>query len=122
VTEARVVLRDEALEDLRALDGAARVQVLKGLHELRTDPALRGGPLGSRATGDLTGFRKLVVGDRTFRIVFRVEEDGTVAVVFVIAGRADDEVYRLAAARIARYAVPVEATLLRQLLDTAWER
>ena len=41
-----------------------------------------------------------MVGNRTYRIVFRVESDNTVCVVTVIAKRADDEVYRLALARL----------------------
>jgi len=120
MTDAKVVLTDEAREDIRALDGAARRIVVKALAKLQTDPELRGAPLGSKKTGDLTGFRKLVVGDRTYRIVYRVEADGTVAVVFVVAGRADDEVYRLALARIQLYTDPAGAAILRQIIGTAW--
>ena len=56
--------------------------------------------MGSNLGGNLTGFRRAVVGNRTYRIVFRVESDNTVCVVTVIAKRADDEVYRLALARL----------------------
>ena len=122
MTSARVVLTDDARQDLRGLDGAARKIVANGIQKLQTDPALRGAPLGTRATGDLTGLRKLVVGNRAYRIVYRVEADGTVAVVLVIAGRADDEVYRLAVARVAALADPERAAALRQLIDTAWDQ
>lgn len=100
MTPARVLLTEEAREDLHDLDGAARRIVAEGLMKLRTDPQLRGQPLGSRASGDLTTFRKLVVGNRTYRIVYRVESSDTVVVVWVIGKRADQEAYELAMTRL----------------------
>ena len=97
---AEVVLTEDAREDLRDMDGSARVLVLKALVKLKTNPEQRGAPLGSRTSGNLTTFRKLVVGDRDYRIVYRVEPDGTVVVVWVIGHRCDDEVYELAMSRL----------------------
>ncbi|THJ68436.1 type II toxin-antitoxin system RelE/ParE family toxin [Arthrobacter echini] len=97
---ASVQLTDDAREDLLGLDGSARKIVLKTLLKLEDQPESRGQPLGSRKTGNLTGLRKLVVGDRDYRIVYRVEDDGTVWVIWVIGRRADDEVYALALARL----------------------
>jgi len=93
---AEVRLTEDAREDLRDLDGAARVIVLKGLKKLQAEPETRGSPLGSKLSGNLTTFRKLVVGDRDYRIVYRVDPDGSVVVVWVIGRRSDDEVYHLA--------------------------
>src|SRR5690606_41999529 len=103
---ARVRLLPEAADDVRALDGSARILVLKGLKKLEESPELRGAPLGSKANAqsDLTGFRKLVVGDRAYRIVFQVLPDGSDAVVWVVAACPDEKVYRLARERIATYA------------------
>lgn len=78
---ARVVLTDEAKEDLRDLDRSSQSRVLRKLKELEKEPEKRGQPLGNKSGANLTGLRKLVVGDRQFRIVFRVERDGTVVVV-----------------------------------------
>lgn len=97
---AEVRLTEDAREDLRDLDGAARIIVLKGLKKLRTEPEKRGTPLGSKLGGNLTTFRKLVVGDRDYRIVYRVDADGSVVVVWVIGRRTDDEVYQLAMSRL----------------------
>ena len=97
---ARVVLTDDAKEDLRDLDGAARTLVAKKLKQLEDEPEKRGAPLGSRSLSNLTTFRKIVVGDRDYRIVYRVEPDGTVCVVWVIGKRSDDEVYQAAIARL----------------------
>ena len=88
---ASVVLTGEAKEDIRDLDGAARKLVLRGLRKLEQEPDKRGAPLGSRPSGDLTGLRKLVVGDRQYRVVYRVEPDGEVVVVWVVGTRTDGE-------------------------------
>lgn len=97
---ARVVLTDDAKEDLRNLDGAARKLVAKKLKQLEDEPEKRGAPLGSRSSSNLTTFRKLVVGDRDYRLVYRVEPDGTVCVVWVIGRSSDNEVYQMALARL----------------------
>ena len=113
-----VRLLPEAADDVRALDGAARTLVLKALKKLESDPAQRGAALGSRANGqsDLTSFRKLVVGDRQYRIVYRVEADGSVVVVWVVGARADDEVYRTAQRRVEAYADEPKRAVLRAIL------
>lgn len=118
---ARVQLSEEAREDFRDLDGAAQLVVAKGLKKLETDPHLRGQPLGSRAGGDLTTFRKLVVGNRDYRIIYRIESDGTVVVVWVIGKRADNEAYELAMSRIRMHS---DATVreLGASLEQVWER
>lgn len=107
---ARVLLTNEAREDLRDLDGSARKIVAKALKKLEDSPEQRGAPLASNATGNLTTFRKLVVGDRQYRIVFRVEPDGTVCVVWVIARRTDSVVYDLALSRLQLYSDRTEMT------------
>ncbi|PRX44237.1 mRNA interferase RelE/StbE [Prauserella shujinwangii] len=117
---ARVQLTDDAREDLRDLDGSARVVVLKALRKLEHEPEKRGEPLGSRPGGDLTTFRKLVVGNRAFRIVYRVEADGTAVVVWVIGPRADAECYNLAVARLRMHGDRELARLARMLLDAAF--
>jgi mRNA-degrading endonuclease RelE of RelBE toxin-antitoxin system len=78
---------DAAIEDLESLDGSALRLVLGKLRILETN-AEAGQPLGRRRTGDLTNYRKLVVGDRDYRIVYRVDTDGGVCVIWVIAARA----------------------------------
>lgn len=97
---AEVLLLREADEDFQALDGSAKLIVLNALRKLVNSPEQRGQPLGSNLGGNLTGYRRAIVGNRTYRIVFRVEDDNTVAIVSVIAKRADDEVYKIALARL----------------------
>jgi mRNA interferase RelE/StbE len=118
---ARVTLSEEAREDFFDLDGSARRLVAKALKKLETDPDQRGQPLGNRTGRDLTTFRKLVVGDRDYRIIYRVETDNTVVVVWVIGKRADAEAYELAMSRIRLH----DRAAVRQLaasLEEIWKR
>jgi mRNA interferase RelE/StbE len=110
---ARVDLYPAAVEDISELDGAERKQVFKGLLKLETEPEKRGAPLGS----SLTTFRKLVVGNRQIRIVYRVEADGRVAVVWVVASRVDSDCYDLAMARLALHSGGEARTALEELVE-----
>jgi len=118
----KVVLTDEALEDLRDLDGSARNMVVKALGKLRDSPELRGAPLGRRATGNLTGFRKMVVGNRQYRIVYRVEGDGSICVVWVVGSRVDEECYRIAVARLQMHPDAKLAEEIGEALGALWRR
>ena len=88
---------DAALEDLRKIGPSAVPKVLKKVLLLLDSPRA-GYPLG----GNLTGFRKLVVGRNTWRIVYRLVDDKTVEVceVWAVGARADAEVYAEATARV----------------------
>jgi len=122
---ARVVLTDDAKDDLRNFDGAARKLLAKKLKQLEDEPEKRGAPLGSRSSSNLTTFRKLVVGDRDYRIVYRVEPDGTVCVDWVIGRRSDNEVHQMALARLkmlARDDLTADLTgLLKRVFDKQGE-
>ncbi|MDR2702819.1 MAG: type II toxin-antitoxin system RelE/ParE family toxin [Cellulomonadaceae bacterium] len=118
MTDSQVLLLDEAKEDLRDFDGATRKMLLKAIGKLRQSPDQRGEPLGSRANGNLTGFRKLVVGNRDYRIVYDVRDDGTVVVIWVIGRRVNSEAYALAQTRIELYATDInKKTALLGLLE-----
>lgn len=70
---AYVYLTDDAKDDVRDLDNAAKRLVLRAMKKLEDEPEKRGQPLGRRAGSNLTSFRKLVVGDRDHRIVYRTD-------------------------------------------------
>ncbi len=97
---ARVLLTDDAKDDIRGLDGSVTARVAKDLKKLETSPAERGQPLGSHSTGNLTGLRKLKVGpDKGYRAVFAAEGND-IAIVMVVAARSESECYQLALTRI----------------------
>lgn len=118
---ATVELMRDAKEDFESLDGSAKKVVGSALVKLQTDPELRGAPLGSRNSGNLTGYRKLVVGKKTYRIIYAVQADGSVCVVWVIDGRSDDECYDLAVSRTTQ-ASEEDRAKLKSILDAAFNR
>lgn len=99
---AHVKFVTEAAAELRALEGSARKKVLAKLVQLESRPEM-GHPLGARAAGNLTSFRKAVVGKNTYRIVYRLGPDDELLVVWVVSGRSDGECYKVAAQRLAQY-------------------
>ncbi|MBA3744641.1 MAG: hypothetical protein H0X00_17260 [Sporichthya sp.] len=99
---AEVWLTGPAVEDLRRLDGAPLVWALKKMLLLETDP-LAGEPL----LGSLVGYRKLVVGNRDWRVIWRgiSDERGMLTVeiaeVWAVGARSDGEVYAEMERRVA---------------------
>ncbi|HEX7745573.1 MAG TPA: type II toxin-antitoxin system RelE/ParE family toxin [Micromonosporaceae bacterium] len=94
---AEIWFTDAALDDLRRIGPDAVPKVLKKVLLLAED-AETGYPLG----GALAGFRKLVVGRNTWRIIYRITEDKAIEVceIWAAGTRADAEVYREATARL----------------------
>ncbi|MCW2878323.1 MAG: hypothetical protein JWQ95_2423 [Sphaerisporangium sp.] len=92
-----VVFTDPAVDDLRRIGPDAVPKVLKEILLLLENPEA-GYPLG----GELTGFRKLVVGRNTWRFVYRITDDKAVEIceIWAIGERADAEVYAQAKARV----------------------
>jgi mRNA interferase RelE/StbE len=92
-----VTFTDAAIDDLRRIGPDAVPKVLKKVLILLDSPEA-GYPLG----GELTGFRKLVVGRNTWRIVYRVVDQKQIEIceVWAVGARADAEVYAEATARV----------------------
>ncbi|MEV0127383.1 type II toxin-antitoxin system mRNA interferase toxin, RelE/StbE family [Dactylosporangium sp. NPDC050688] len=94
---AEISFTEAAIDDLRRIGPDAVPRVLKKIL-LLADDAEAGYPLG----GELTGFRKLVVGRNTWRIVYRITEDKAIEIceVWAVGARADAEVYTEAVGRL----------------------
>jgi mRNA interferase RelE/StbE len=92
-----VVFTAPAVDDLRRIGPDAVPKVLKKILLLLENPEA-GYPLG----GELTGFRKLVVGRNTWRVVYRITDDKAVEIceIWAVGERADAEVYAEAKARV----------------------
>ena len=92
-------LTSDAVADLQRYTASGNLALfLAKLVRLEDVGKAAGLPLG----GDLAGWRKIVVGDRNWRIIFTMSPDETVARVWVIGDRADAECYAEAAQRVAR--------------------
>jgi mRNA interferase RelE/StbE len=93
----RVEFINEALDDLARYATTGNLPLflkkLIRLEEVGTDAGL---PLGK----GLTGWRKIVVGDRNWRIIFTTDPEETVATVWVIGDRDDSACYDEAQRRI----------------------
>lgn len=107
---AEIAFTDAAIDDLRRLGPDAVPKVLKKVLLLEENPEA-GYPLG----GELTGFRKLVVGRNTWRVVYRVTDgkDVEICEVWAVGERADAQVYAEASLRVraASDATPVARQL-----------
>jgi mRNA interferase RelE/StbE len=92
-----IVFTDAAIDDLRRIGPDAVPRVLKKVLLLEEN-AEAGYPLG----GELTGYRKLVVGRNTWRVVYRITETKAIEIceVWAIGARADAEVYAEAVTRV----------------------
>lgn len=92
----RVQLIDDALADLVKLSESGRLKsFLKKLIEIEQKGSEAGVALGR----GLVGWRKVTVGDRNWRIVFRVNPEETVATICVIGDREDEACYEEAQKR-----------------------
>src|SRR3712207_5606011 len=94
----RVELTNDAIADLVGFAETGNLPLflakLVRLEEVGKDA---GRPLGR----GLAGWRKIVVGDRDWRIIFDLDANETVATVWVIGNRDDADCYREAERRLA---------------------
>jgi len=98
----------EAVKDLKNLGGNQRIQVLKSIKKVQTNPlpVNEGGygkPLGNKNGSNLSGFLKIKLRDAGIRVVYKIVTTETQMLVIVIGARADDEVYDIAGRRIEKY-------------------
>jgi mRNA interferase RelE/StbE len=92
----RVELIDAAVADLaRHAESGKLKSFFKKLLEIEANGSRAGEPLGR----DLVGWRKITVGNRDWRIVFRIDRAETVATVCVIGDRDDGACYEEARKR-----------------------
>lgn len=96
---------EDALRDMRKLDGSSRALVLKAIDKVRKDPTEDGygKPLGNKGGSNLTGLMKIKLRDAGIRVVYKLEVKDGVMKVIVVAARADEQVYREAAKRREKY-------------------
>ena len=69
-----IKLIPEAAKEYKSLDGSVKQLVNDKFEVLEENPYL-GEPLGNRNNIDLTGYYKIYVYKKTYRIVYRITED-----------------------------------------------
>jgi len=93
----RVELVEEAVGDLGRYAASGNLErFLAKLVRLEDTGKDAGLPLGA----GLTTWRKIVVGDRNWRIIFQMNPEETVATIWVIGDRDDAASYQEAAERV----------------------
>lgn len=115
----RVELLDEAVADLadQAETGMQRAFCRK-LIDIEKHGSKAGQPLAK----GLHGWRKLTVGDRNWRIVFRVDENAGVATVCVIGDREDEACYREALRRVKEANIADATSLAESMMELLGSR
>ncbi|WP_163542011.1 type II toxin-antitoxin system RelE family toxin [Occultella kanbiaonis] len=114
-----VRLTAAAMSDLRLLDPQAMRWALKKMLLLERNPEA-----GEPLRGSLIGFRKIIVGDRHWRVVWRVTHDAVglaildVAEVWAVGARSDFDVYTEMDARIASLKGRPETIPLAEALES----
>ena len=90
----------EAQEEFEGLDKSVRREIARRIDALAGNPML-GKPLGNKFGADLTGFYKLYVSRKKYRIVYRFR-GGDIEIIEIlgIGKREKEEIYRLVAARL----------------------
>ena len=95
---------ESAKDDLSKLDNSAAQIVRKAVTKVSQNPLPKseggyGEPLGNKGNSNLTNYCKIKLKRNGIRIVYKIVRDETVMKIIVIAARADDEVYNIAASR-----------------------
>jgi len=122
---AEVWLTDPAVDDLQRLDGAALVWALKKMLLLERNPQA-----GEPLLRELIGYRKLVVGNRDWRLIWRTTRDardrGTllveIAEVWAVGARSDAAVYDEMAQRVAKLQDTAVRRSLAEVVDQLGKR
>ncbi|MPM80765.1 hypothetical protein SDC9_127815 [bioreactor metagenome] len=95
----------EAENDLRSLDGAQRLQVLKAIKKVSVNPLPNseggyGKPLGNHLSSKLTGYMKIKLLKLGLRVVYAIENQGNIMRIIIISVRDDETIYKMAQERI----------------------
>ena len=95
----RIVLKEEADDDLSSLSHNQKILIFKQFEKLKTSPQL-GISLGKKAGYDLTGYKKMYANKKQLRVVYKIVDDKIIVEVIAIGKRDDMEVYKKASDRI----------------------
>ena len=100
----RVKYSDEAKKDRKEFNNYQLDQIEKAIRKVAKNPFPQnegglGKPLGNKQGRNLTGFNKIVLMKLGIRIVYELIRTDELMEIIVVAARADEEVYKIAAER-----------------------
>ena len=92
----------EAVKDYKSLDAYLKKLVNEKIDKLKDDPFL-GEALGNKNNIDLTGFYKIYIAKKSYRIVYRiVKEKIEIVEIWGIGKRNKMEIYKIVGKRISK--------------------
>jgi mRNA interferase RelE/StbE len=91
----------EAAREFDALDGSLKKIAAKQIDKLTEKPEI-GEPLGKKMGVDLTGYRKMYFGKKSYRIVYEIQGHKLVVLIIGIGKRERAEIYKEVAQRLSR--------------------
>ena len=105
MTPWKIEFTTEAEKDRDNLDHTQRVQVNKAILKVSQNPLPQseggyGKPLGNKNSISLTGLLKIKLLKLGIRVVYKLVRTDEIMKIIVVAVRAGDEVYEIAAKRI----------------------
>lgn len=103
----RIVYLKEAEQDLRDLDHAQQLHVVKAIAKVSQNPLPNteggyGKPLGSHLAGNLAGYLKIKLLKLGIRVIYRLVKEEDMMKIIVISVRTDEKVYKIAQERIGK--------------------
>jgi len=103
-TNYQIEWSDEAKKDRNEFNAYQRTQINKAVHKVSQNPLPQneggyGKPLGNKFGNNLTGLCKIVLMKLGIRVVYKLIRTDEIMRIIVVAARADEEVYNIAAAR-----------------------
>ena len=95
---------DEAKQDMEKLNQAQQRQIEKAVQKVVKNPLPQneggyGKPLGNKQGRNLTGLCKITLKKMGIRVVYQLIRTDELMQIIVVAARADEEVYDIAAKR-----------------------
>ncbi|WP_425449089.1 type II toxin-antitoxin system RelE family toxin [Dethiothermospora halolimnae] len=99
---------EEAVKDLKGLDGSVKKIVLAGINKVSYNPLPKskgglGKPLGSKNNNNLTGFFKIKYRKINIRVVYTLVRDKHIMNIVVIDKRGDNKCYNATNKRKEQY-------------------
>ena len=99
---------EEVWEDLKKFNPFQKLQIEKSIEKFAENPLPKnegghGHPLGNKQGRNLTGLCKITLKKMGVRVVYKLIRTENVLEIIVIAARADEEVYDIAAKRTGKY-------------------
>jgi len=101
----KIILSDEAKEDMRSLDGSQRVEVFRSIKKVSQNPLPYneggyGKPLGNKKGSELAGCLKIKLRRLGIRIIYILHRTECGMEIIVVGVRSGSKVYDIASERL----------------------